>query len=111
MEVGHGHALGKKKQEGGWNDELLERVNSEEQASDQLTFPGFEAPGSDASSDRTFLDGGEFELGAEARSDEEANFLGIPGPLGPEQVTTLLRKRQAAQSAQLKRAVSVSGPR
>lgn len=113
MEVERDHALGEKKREEGWDDELLERANSEEQASDQLAFPGFEALESDASFDRALFDGGEFGLGAEAGSDEEADFLGIPGLLEPEQVTTLLRKRQAAQAAQPKRAASapVSDPR
>ena len=110
MEVERDHALGKKKREDGWDDELLERANSEEQASDQLAFPGFEALESDASFDRALFDGGEFGLGAEAGSDEEADFLGIPGLLEPEQVTTLLRKRQAAQAAQPKKA-AVSDPR
>lgn len=111
MEVERDHALGEKKREDGWDDELLERANSEEQASDQLAFPGFEALESDASFDRALFDGGEFGLGAEAGSDEEADFLGIPGLLEPEQVTTLLRKRQAAQSAQPKKVVPVSDPR
>ena len=113
MEVERDHALGEKKREDGWDDELLERANSEEQASDQLAFPGFEALESDASFDRALFDGGEFGLGAEAGSDEEADFLGIPGLLEPEQVTTLLRKRQAAQAAQPKKAASapVSDPR
>ena len=111
MEVERDHALGEKKREDGWDDELLERANSEEQASDQLAFPGFEALESDASFDRALFDGGEFGLGAEAGSDEEADFLGIPGLLEPEQVTTLLRKRQAAQSAQSKKAAPVSDPR
>ncbi len=111
MEVERDHALGEKKREEGWDDELLERANSEEQASDQLAFPGFEALESDASFDRALFDGGEFGLGAEAGSDEEADFLGIPGLLEPEQVTTLLRKRQAAQSAQPKKAAPLSDPR
>ena len=111
MEVERDHALGEKKREDGWDDELLERANSEEQASDQLAFPGFEALESDASFDRALFDGGEFGLGAEAGSDEEADFLGIPGLLEPEQVTTLLRKRQAAQSAQPKKAAPLSDPR
>ena len=108
MEVERDHALGEKRDDG---ELLLERANSEEQASDQLAFPGFEALESDASFDRALFDGGEFGLGAEAGSDEEADFLGIPGLLEPEQVTTLLRKRQAAQSAQPKKATPVSDPR
>ena len=108
MEVERDHALGEKRDDG---ELLLERANSEEQASDQLAFPGFEALESDASFDRALFDGGEFGLGAEAGSDEEADFLGIPGLLEPEQVTTLLRKRQAAQSAQPKKAAPLSDPR
>jgi hypothetical protein len=41
----------------------------------------------------------EFGTQAEIGSDEEQDFLGIPGLLEPDQVTTLLRQRQAAQLA------------
>ena len=48
--------------------------------------------------DRVVFDGGEFGTAAAPGSPEEADFLGLPGLLEPEQVALLLRKRQAGQS-------------
>lgn len=59
----------------------------------------FEALGSDASLDRVLYDGGEFGVPAEAGSAEEADYLGIPGLLDPDQVSALLRRRQEEQQA------------
>lgn len=78
-------------------DALVARANQAEQASDSLMLPGFEALGSQASFDKVLFDGGEFGTGAEVGSVEEQEYLGIPGLLEPEQVTTLLRARQAEQ--------------
>ena len=44
-------------------------------------------------------DGGEFGTATAAGSPEEEDFLGLPGLLDPDQVRTLLGKRQAAQLA------------
>jgi superfamily II DNA or RNA helicase len=44
--------------------------------------------------DRVLYDGGEFGV-----SDEEEDFIGLPGLLEPHQVALLLRKRQAAATA------------
>lgn len=52
-----------------------------------------------ATFDRVLYDGGEFGMNAEPGSVEEEEFLGIPGLLEPEQVSALLRKRQADQIA------------
>ena len=43
------------------------------------------------------FDGGEFGTGADVGSEEEQDFLGLPGLLDADQVTTLLRQRQADQ--------------
>jgi hypothetical protein len=64
----------------------------------------FEALGSDAHFDRVLFDGGEFGLHAASGSDEEQDFLGLPGLLEPEQVATLLNQRQAAQLRTRRRA-------
>jgi superfamily II DNA or RNA helicase len=58
------------------------------------TFQALEAQ---ATFDRVLFDGGEFGTGAEIGSDEELDFLGLPGLLEPDQVHTLLRQRQADQ--------------
>ena len=75
---------------------------------DGLGEAPFTALGASAHFDRVLYDGGEF--GASA---EEEDFLGLPGLLEPEQVTLLLRKRQADQlkgKAQLPERERLRGP-
>jgi hypothetical protein len=74
---------------------LLAAANREEKASGDLAEGTFEALDAQASFDRVLFDGGEFGTGAATGSAEELDFLGIPGLLEPDQVTTLLRQRQA----------------
>ncbi len=52
---------------------------------------------SDANFDRVLFDGDEFGFAAGVGTPEEADFIGIPGLLEPEQVRELLRQRQARQ--------------
>ncbi|MDO8107109.1 DEAD/DEAH box helicase [Isoptericola sp. b441] len=82
---------------------LLAAAEREEQASDTLVDDGeqgtFEALEAQASFDRLLFDGGEFGGGADAGSDEEADFLGLPGLLEPDQVAMLLRQRRAERVA------------
>ena len=77
-------------------DALRERDSSDAVGEDGIagTFQALEAQ---ASFDRVLFDGGEFGTGAEIGSDEELDFLGLPGLLDPDQVHTLLRQRQAEQ--------------
>jgi len=65
----------------------------------------FEALGSDASFDHLLYDGAAFghEGGVEVGSDEEMDFLGIPGLLEPEQVRELLHRRQSERLAEQRR--------
>lgn len=98
MEVERDHALdrprGEEPQE--WlEDGLLEAAQRAEMASGDLTEGTFQALEAQASFDRVLFDGGEFGSHAEPGSDEEQDFLGIPGLLEPDQVATLLRQRQA----------------
>ncbi|NTW38426.1 MAG: DEAD/DEAH box helicase [Cellulomonadaceae bacterium] len=58
---------------------------------------GFQALEAQATFDRVLFDGGEFGTGAEVGSAEELDFLGLPGLLDADQVSTLLRQRQADQ--------------
>jgi superfamily II DNA or RNA helicase len=102
LEVERDHALDKPARDGGeWTPEeaLLAAANREEKASDTLEGPGFEALEAQATFDRVLFDSQEFGTEAAVGSDEELDFLGIPGLLEPEQVTTLLRQRQAQQLA------------
>ena len=80
------------------DDAALERANREEPASDGL-LAGFEALEANASFDKVLFDGGEFGVGGDVGSDEELDFLGLPGLLDADQVATLLRQRQAEHVA------------
>ena len=76
---------------------LVAEANREEKASDELNKQKFEALNSNASFDRVLFDGGEFGTGGAVGSEEEQDFLGIPGLLDADQVGVLLRQRQAEQ--------------
>ena len=51
----------------------------------------------DAVFDRVLYDGAEFGMQAHPGSEEEQDYLGIPGLLEPDQVQLLLQRRQARQ--------------
>jgi superfamily II DNA or RNA helicase len=80
--------------------ELLAREQAAEPASAEEAMLPFEALGSDAVFDRVLYDGGEFGHAGEVHvgSDEEMDFLGIPGLLEPDQVRDLLRHRQSERA-------------
>lgn len=84
--------------ETGWDDDELAAANRSESASAELADGSFKALESDASFHGVLFDGGEFGGGVAAGSDEEADYLGIPGLLDADQVTTLLRERQSAHA-------------
>jgi superfamily II DNA or RNA helicase len=80
-------------------EDLLARANAAEAASaDELGT--FQAMGSEARFDRVLYDGGEFGHAGEVHvgSEEEMDFLGIPGLLEPDQVRDLLRSRQSERA-------------
>lgn len=107
MEAERDHALDRpdKDDNGLFSPEenLMAEANREEKASDELAKGKFEALDSQASFDRVLFDGGEFGTGADIGSDDELDFLGIPGLLDAEQVGTLLRQRQREQQSRRKR--------
>jgi superfamily II DNA or RNA helicase len=113
MEVERDHALDRPDKD---NDEghipeedLMEAANREEKASDSLTKQKFEALESQAAFDRVLFDGGEFGTGGEVGSEEELDFLGIPGLLDADQVGMLLRQRQQEQQSR-KRGRAAAAP-
>jgi superfamily II DNA or RNA helicase len=67
-----------------------------ESAADERAFEALEA---EATFDRVLFDGGEFGAQAAVGSAAEADFLGLPGLLEPDQVATLLREHQRTQQA------------
>jgi superfamily II DNA or RNA helicase len=81
-------------------DELAEALRERDNPDGPLDDkPAFTALNASAHFDRVLYDGGEFGTATAAGSPEEEDFLGLPGLLEPEQVRTLLRKRQDAQLA------------
>ena len=78
---------------------MMAEANREGRASEALTEQfAFEALGSEANFDRVVYDGREFGGFAVPGSDEELDFIGLPGILEPEQVHDLLMQRQQRQA-------------
>lgn len=103
MEVQRDHVLGRKVTDDddlfAAEDDLLARANASEAASAE-ELGTFEAMGSEARFDRVLYDGGEFGHEGEVHvgSEEEMDFLGIPGLLEADQVRDLLRLRQSERA-------------
>ncbi|HEX2174732.1 MAG TPA: DEAD/DEAH box helicase [Nocardioidaceae bacterium] len=108
MEVERDHVLGRKVQDEddifAAEDRLVAAAQAEQSTPDEEQM-SFEAVESEATFDRVVYDGGDYgvEGGAVVGSEEEADFLGIPGLLDPEQVRTLLHRRQAERMAEQRR--------
>ncbi|WP_433218476.1 DEAD/DEAH box helicase [Microtetraspora malaysiensis] len=104
MEEERDHVLGRAQAEDGLDDSLLERAQQErnqpDALGDELPFQTLEAS---ATFDRVLFDGGEFGTAAAPGSPEEEDFIGLPGLLEPDQVASLLRRRQADQQAAKRR--------
>lgn len=103
LEKQRDHVLGGKKSnpdEGLWDESeaLMDAANRGEKASDELQGT-FEAVSSDAIFDHVMFDGDQFGMFAAPASDDEQDYLGLPGLLEPEQVSSLLRERQRRQQA------------
>jgi superfamily II DNA or RNA helicase len=98
MEAERDHVLGKPKDPDGLDDDLLERARRAEEASGELE-KRFEALSATAELDQVIFDGASFGTPVLAGTPEEEEYLGLPGLLTPDQVATLLAKRQADQVA------------
>lgn len=107
MEVQRDHVLKRRINDEGdifaAENDLLAAANAEEGASDDL-LGSFEALGSEARFDRVLYDGGEFGHEGEVHvgSEEEMDFLGIPGLLDPDQMRELLHQRQSDRAKKQK---------
>jgi hypothetical protein len=107
LEVARDHVLGRRVNDDGdifaAEDALVAEANAGEAASDELTG-AWEALGSEARFDRVLFDGGEFGHAGEVQvgSEEEMDFLGIPGLLDPDQMRQLLQQRQNDRARQQK---------
>jgi superfamily II DNA or RNA helicase len=111
MEVERDHVLDRPKKGGDAEEDpyaeeadLLKEAErqQDEDTGEQDQLP-FEALESDAVFDRVMYDGAEFGMQAHPGSEEEQDYLGIPGLLEPDQVQLLLQKRQARQIAHSRR--------
>ncbi|GIF49679.1 superfamily II DNA or RNA helicase [Asanoa ferruginea] len=107
MEAERNHVLGAPKEDDGLDDTLLERAQKAEDASGELT-KRHEMLSATAELDQVIFDGASFGTGALAGTPEEEEYLGLPGLLTADQVSTLLNKRQADQLAAQKRRSSVA---
>ncbi|GAB2932881.1 DEAD/DEAH box helicase [Streptomyces mayteni] len=81
-------------------EEAEREQNEPDGEQDQLPFEALE---SEAVFDRVMYDGAEFGMQAHPGSEEEQDYLGIPGLLEPDQVRLLLQKRQSRQIAHSRR--------
>jgi hypothetical protein len=101
MEVERDHVLGAPKDAGEeWDDGLLAEANRLRDEPGAEDGPAFETLEASAELDQVIFDGSSWGTGGAAGTAEEEDFLGLPGLLDPEQVTLLLRQRQAAQLRQ-----------
>jgi superfamily II DNA or RNA helicase len=97
LEQQRDHVLGKPHREkDGWDDELLAAANrtEDEPGEEEKAFTSL---GASAELDQVIYDGNSFGTAVFSGSDEEQEYLGLPGLLEPEQVRALLRKRQKEQ--------------
>lgn len=95
------HVLGRPTSDaaaGLWDESeaLLAAANRGEAAADDLDGR-FEALESRATFDHVLFDGAAFGMFAEPQSEDEHDYLGLPGLLEADQVSTLLRERQRRQ--------------
>ena len=96
MEAQRNHVLGKP------HRETLEDPLDAELAAQKRDEPGeqdnkIEYLSAEAELDQVIFDGSSFGTATPAGSDEEADYLGIPGLLDTEQMRDLLRRRQEEQ--------------
>jgi superfamily II DNA or RNA helicase len=96
MEAQRDHVLGKPHRESqGFDDEALEDAARKKSEADD--DKGFESLGADAELDQVIFDGSSFGTATPAGSEEEADYLGIPGLLDADQMRDLLSRRQEEQ--------------
>ncbi|WP_376779871.1 DEAD/DEAH box helicase [Corynebacterium variabile] len=96
MERQRNHVLGQPDRPNeGWDDELLVQANREETEPDEQK--SYESIGAEAELDSLIFDGSTYGTVTMAGSEEEQDYLGLPGLLDADQMKTLLRARQSEQ--------------
>ncbi|MFT4127827.1 MAG: DEAD/DEAH box helicase [Gordonia sp. (in: high G+C Gram-positive bacteria)] len=99
MEAERDHVLGKPHRESDGLDEALLADANKQKDEPGDDEPGFQSLHADAELDQVIFDGASFGTATMAGSDEESDYLGLPGLLDADQVRALLRKRQEEQVA------------
>ncbi|WP_066168400.1 DEAD/DEAH box helicase [Gordonia hydrophobica] len=97
LEAQRDHVLGKPHRESdGLDDGLLADANKQkdEPGEEEKAFESLHA---DAELDQVIYDGASFGTTTFVGSEEESDYLGLPGLLDADQVRTLLQQRQADQ--------------
>ena len=111
MEEERDHALdrpgGDESEASIWAEEegLLAAANRTERTLGLEDEGSFEALESDAHFDHVLFDARQYGLHAASGSEEEQDYLGLPGLLEPDQVAALLHERQAKQAKSSRRPV------
>ena len=96
LEEQRNHVLGKPHRES--EDDPLDAELAEQRRDEPGELDnGFESLGADAELDQVIFDGSSFGTATPAGSDEEADYLGIPGLLDASQMRDLLSRRQDEQ--------------
>jgi superfamily II DNA or RNA helicase len=93
LEAQRNHVLGEPHREDGDEPEAAQRRQTEPAEADN----GFMSLSADAELDQVIFDGSSFGTATPAGSDEEADYLGIPGLLDANQMRELLLRRQVEQ--------------
>ncbi|MFD6860614.1 DEAD/DEAH box helicase [Rhodococcus sp. NPDC060090] len=97
LEAQRDHILGKPHRvKEGFDDELLADANrrKDEPGEDEKPYTSL---GAEAELDQVIYDGSSFGTATFSGSDEEADYLGLPGLLDADQMRALLRQRQEKQ--------------
>jgi len=97
LEEQRDHVLGAPhRAEDGWDDALLAQANVRRDEPGEQDR-AFTAIGADAELDQVIYDGSSFGTAAYPTTDDEQDYLGLPGLLEPDQMRALLRQRQQQQ--------------
>ena len=110
LEAERDHVLASSTGEEPEADELAEAQRQRDTPDINVDEPAFQPLNASVHFDRVLYDGGEFGTAAAAGSPEEEDFLGLPGLLEPDQVRTLLSKRQQSQLAARTALAAQRGP-
>lgn len=101
MEAQRDHVLGKPHREEGLEDQLLSQANQQQdENTEDEEERGYISLGADAELDQIVYEGSSYGTATFAGSEEEADYIGLPGLLGADDVKALLRQREKEQVKQ-----------